>query len=95
MGIDSAWIFRICLTIAAMLILFADTLGYGGASARSDNSIDNAKFIDDSRKSHKGISPFEILHFTSRYATPNVSACRTKTSFLHEKLVKLLDRTVL
>lgn len=53
MAIDSAWIFRICLSITAMLILFADTLGSNGANARSENSIDNAKFLD-SHKSHKG-----------------------------------------
>jgi hypothetical protein len=56
MAIDSAWIFRICLTITAILILFADTLGYGGASARSDNSIDNAKFINPQSKNQKGSS---------------------------------------
>lgn len=63
MAIDSAWIFRICLSITAMLILFADTLGYGGANARSDNSIDNARFVD---KSQKGLynSEIEILFLT-------------------------------
>lgn len=56
MAIDSAWIFRICLSITAILILFADTLGYGGANARSDNSIDNVKFIDKSAQNQKGSS---------------------------------------
>jgi hypothetical protein len=41
MPIDSAWIFRICLVITVFLILFADTLGYGGASARKNDQKSN------------------------------------------------------
>lgn len=77
MSIDSAWIFRICLSITATLILFADALGYGGANARADNSIDNAKFIDKTRGSHKGACNI-------CYATFTTSAYRKKTSFLHK-----------
>ena len=49
MPIDSAWIFRICLVTTVILILFADTLGYGGANARKNdqNNESNEKYSDD------------------------------------------------
>lgn len=48
MSIDSAWIFRICLLLAVMLILFADFLGYGGANARrNDKSEDYEDYTAD------------------------------------------------
>ncbi|XP_070504567.1 uncharacterized protein geko [Chironomus tepperi] len=49
MPIDSAWIFRICLVTTVILILFADTLGYGGANARKNdqNNESSEKKSDD------------------------------------------------
>lgn len=49
MPIDSAWIFRICLVTTVFLILFADTLGYGGANARKNDqkTESNEKYSDD------------------------------------------------
>ncbi|CAG9804305.1 unnamed protein product [Chironomus riparius] len=49
MPIDSAWIFRICLVTTVILILFADTLGYGGANARKNDqkNENNEKYSDD------------------------------------------------
>lgn len=52
MSIDSAWIFRICLLTAVILILFADALGYGGANARKndENNDGNDKGMKSAKK---------------------------------------------
>ena len=56
MAIDSAWIFRICLCITVILILFADFFGsIKVADARSDGGgVLNSYPLERSRKSDKG-----------------------------------------
>lgn len=79
MTLDSAWIFRICLCITVLLILFADFFGSGNvADAISDDGgILNTYSIDNNRKSEKGSCGF--------YYVIAKLPCLIKTSFLHVK----------
>lgn len=59
MYFDCAWIFRICLVMIATMILYADFIGFGGASARiNDQSEDYEDLTADDKvaksKSDKG-----------------------------------------